>query len=282
MTKRYSDLIAIANSELAEKLQREKERDNDSDAEINAAAQPANHLFQNDVRRALLALNLFRYGLGLTFLVLISAVATDGDWNLLPILIQPKLFFFTSLVLLASAIVFTYLNRKKDSDISSLITFQLTLDVVLAGLITHSTGGLTSNFILLYLVVVATGSVVLPKKPALALASGAVILFFSEHVSSIYVDFDNAEANYYLLVTYSLTLMAVSLLVSHLAERIRSAEQPRYTPGAEKIDEFLQREEISALKAALEATDHNKTEAAKLLGLSFRSFRYKLNKFDIG
>jgi two-component system response regulator PilR (NtrC family) len=36
------------------------------------------------------------------------------------------------------------------------------------------------------------------------------------------------------------------------------------------------------LTAALESTNGNKTEAAKLLGMTFRSFRYKLTKYNLG
>ncbi len=35
------------------------------------------------------------------------------------------------------------------------------------------------------------------------------------------------------------------------------------------------------LEDALEKARYNKTRAAELLGISFRSFRYKLKKFDI-
>ena len=54
-----------------------------------------------------------------------------------------------------------------------------------------------------------------------------------------------------------------------------------YVPGDETIDEYLVRQEKTALKAALATTEGNKTEAAKLLGMTFRSFRYKLTKYDI-
>ena len=39
--------------------------------------------------------------------------------------------------------------------------------------------------------------------------------------------------------------------------------------------------ETQLLKDALNRTGGNRTEAAKLLGISFRSIRYKLDKFGI-
>ena len=48
----------------------------------------------------------------------------------------------------------------------------------------------------------------------------------------------------------------------------------------ENIDRLLQRTEKEAILKALEKTGGNKTKAAKLLGISFRSLRYKLTKID--
>ena len=47
------------------------------------------------------------------------------------------------------------------------------------------------------------------------------------------------------------------------------------------LEDFLTRIEVSLLKQALERTRGNKTEAAKLLGLNFRSFRYRLAKYGL-
>ncbi len=47
------------------------------------------------------------------------------------------------------------------------------------------------------------------------------------------------------------------------------------------LEDFLARIEVSLLKQALSRTRGNKTEAAKLLGLNFRSFRYRLAKYGL-
>ena len=47
------------------------------------------------------------------------------------------------------------------------------------------------------------------------------------------------------------------------------------------LEDLLTRIEVSLLKQALERTRGNKTEAAKLLGLNFRSFRYRLAKYGL-
>ncbi len=54
-----------------------------------------------------------------------------------------------------------------------------------------------------------------------------------------------------------------------------------FVVGDEPLDQYLERVERKALIDALQQTGHNKTEAAKLLGLTFRAFRYKLSKFGL-
>jgi two-component system, NtrC family, response regulator PilR len=51
--------------------------------------------------------------------------------------------------------------------------------------------------------------------------------------------------------------------------------------GAESLDDYLERLERSAIETALAKTNQNKTAAAKLLGISFRALRYKLEKLGI-
>ena len=50
--------------------------------------------------------------------------------------------------------------------------------------------------------------------------------------------------------------------------------------GNDNISAFLEKTEQEAIYAALEKTNGNKTKAAELLGISFRSLRYKLTKID--
>jgi len=56
---------------------------------------------------------------------------------------------------------------------------------------------------------------------------------------------------------------------------------PRLTENGIDLDKILQNIEISYLKKALELTSGVKTEAAKLLNLSFRSFRHRLSKYGL-
>jgi two-component system response regulator PilR (NtrC family) len=52
-------------------------------------------------------------------------------------------------------------------------------------------------------------------------------------------------------------------------------------PGSESLDEYLERIERGVIEQALSKTNQNKTAAAKLLGISFRALRYKLEKLGI-
>jgi two-component system response regulator PilR (NtrC family) len=52
-------------------------------------------------------------------------------------------------------------------------------------------------------------------------------------------------------------------------------------PGSESLDDYLERIERGVIEQALSKTNQNKTAAAKLLGISFRALRYKLEKLGI-
>lgn len=51
--------------------------------------------------------------------------------------------------------------------------------------------------------------------------------------------------------------------------------------GELALDEYIERIEIQEIEKALEKTRWNRTEAAKLLGISFRTMRYKMKKLGI-
>ena len=49
----------------------------------------------------------------------------------------------------------------------------------------------------------------------------------------------------------------------------------------ESLDDYIENIEKKMLEDALKKAKYNKTRAAEMLGISFRSFRYKLKKFEI-
>ena len=58
------------------------------------------------------------------------------------------------------------------------------------------------------------------------------------------------------------------------------ASSKEFNAQKESIDSFLERTEKEAILKAIEKTGGNKTKAAEFLGISFRSLRHKLTKFD--
>ena len=60
------------------------------------------------------------------------------------------------------------------------------------------------------------------------------------------------------------------------------AEPEAFPEQGLDLDVLLARVEQKWLRMALEAADGNRTKAARLLKMSFRSFRYRLAKFDLG
>jgi two-component system response regulator PilR (NtrC family) len=56
---------------------------------------------------------------------------------------------------------------------------------------------------------------------------------------------------------------------------------PVFNPAEGSLEEYLERIEKNMLTRALEDNKWNKTAAAKQLGLSFRSFRYRLKRLNL-
>ena len=63
---------------------------------------------------------------------------------------------------------------------------------------------------------------------------------------------------------------------------ISLAETPAQRSGGDNLESLLDRVEKETLVKALEQTRGNKTAAAKLLGISFGAFRYRLQKLGLG
>ena len=59
------------------------------------------------------------------------------------------------------------------------------------------------------------------------------------------------------------------------------SESTKYDPAMGPLEDYLEAIEKKAITLALEENKWNKTAAAKQLGLSFRSFRYRLKKLDL-
>jgi two-component system response regulator PilR (NtrC family) len=68
-------------------------------------------------------------------------------------------------------------------------------------------------------------------------------------------------------------------LPANLTEEEAEAEYK--SSSGESLDDYLERLERAAIENALGKTNQNKTAAAKLLGISFRALRYKLEKLGI-
>ena len=60
-----------------------------------------------------------------------------------------------------------------------------------------------------------------------------------------------------------------------------NTEYPDYDPAMESLEDYLDGIERKAITTALEENKWNKTAAAKQLGLTFRSFRYRLKKLNM-
>ncbi len=74
--------------------------------------------------------------------------------------------------------------------------------------------------------------------------------------------------------------------LSSLPSTVLQTSQNRFdgiklSPEGMNLEEFIARVETDLIKQALQLSGNNKTRAAELLGLSFRSFRYRLEKYNL-
>ncbi|MDR3158313.1 MAG: sigma-54 dependent transcriptional regulator [Zoogloeaceae bacterium] len=61
-----------------------------------------------------------------------------------------------------------------------------------------------------------------------------------------------------------------------------AAGEDAVVPGTETLEDLLDRVERSAILSALEQTKGNRTAAARVLGVSFRSLRYRMDRLNMG
>ena len=80
------------------------------------------------------------------------------------------------------------------------------------------------------------------------------------------------------------TITPDDLMLEHVEVRdagdVSSGAQPSKAED-ETLDDYIENIEKKMLEDALKKAKYNKTRAAELLGISFRSFRYKLKKFGV-
>jgi len=71
------------------------------------------------------------------------------------------------------------------------------------------------------------------------------------------------------------------LPASAMSDEETIGDQSFESGGEHSLDDYLEQVERQAIESALNKTNQNKTAAAKLLGISFRALRYKLEKLGI-
>jgi len=76
-------------------------------------------------------------------------------------------------------------------------------------------------------------------------------------------------------------ITASDLAINQPASPVSTTSESAPAVEGESLDDYLQRIERTAIMDALEKSGQNKTAAAKLLGITFRALRYKLEKLGI-
>lgn len=73
----------------------------------------------------------------------------------------------------------------------------------------------------------------------------------------------------------------VSLAGEHIIAEEPNAALPGFQMGHTQLQDYLDDVERQILQQALTYTRYNRTQAAKVLGISFRSMRYRLDRLSI-
>lgn len=187
--------------------------------------------------KALFYLNIFRFSLALIFCTMAIFGADKTDITITNL----RLFLSASLLMLATSIIYAFAYSQAKNYAKQLTSAQFIIDLLLAILIIHACGSVNSNLGFLLYIVVGTGSVVLPRLQALALAAGAILLMFYEHFYSIFSY--SIEPKYSMIGFLGAALFATSMIVSNLARRARLAE----VSLGEEHEKLLALEEINQL-----------------------------------
>ena len=64
-------------------------------------------------------------------------------------------------------------------------------------------------------------------------------------------------------------------------EAVAAAPLEGFVLGRTQIQDYLDEVERAIIEQALQKTRYNRTQAAKLLGISFRSMRYRMERLGI-
>ncbi len=73
-----------------------------------------------------------------------------------------------------------------------------------------------------------------------------------------------------------------SLVIYDQAQPDTQLGPERVLQGRISLDQYLEEQDQNILQSALERTQGHKSKAAELVGLSFRQFRYRLSKYNLG
>ena len=277
MTEQKHNLISIANPKLAEALSNSSQAPNEqrgNEHSIDTLILQHGRV-QQQVWRAVFTLNIIRYLIALcllTTLVFAPQVIVTK---------QNELLIGCTLIILCSAIAFSYASKKQHGTLTLVLSLQFLIDLVVATVLISIIETNNQAFFFVYFLIVSTGSVVLSRRKAIGLASAAIGLMIANAWIGRTFLTDRPPADVGVIASNAAILIGIAFFISFVAQQLSKRQLSQYVPGTESLESYLMREEINAIQNALQQTQGNKTQAAALLGLTFRSFRYKLVKYKL-
>lgn len=188
---------------------------------FNSAQQPKHTSKQNEAKtwRPLRFLNIYRFSLA-TLFVLLHHI----DRLPLPLgMVDPKLFYYTSLGYLGFSLLAMIPVFKRQPNFMLQLTMHVIADVIFITLLMHASGGVSSGVGMLLVISVANGSMIAGGRAPMffaALASLGILAeqVFTELTHSLH------QVNYPLAGILGFTLFVTAIIAHVLARRARESE----------------------------------------------------------
>jgi two-component system sensor histidine kinase PilS (NtrC family) len=202
--------------------------------------------------------------------ILVAAVFVWNEADPTDTLIATLAFAFAILSTAASAILGDVDRRTPGL---AFLGWQCVIDLLLITAVVHVTGGWSSQFAALYILVIASAALLLPLRGGIAVAVGACVLYAAD------VLWLRAGTSYVGIMVQITVFVIVSVGAGYVSSRLRQAGVGREALAAQLVTVQLEAADIlRTIRAGIVTVDgqgnllYANPSASDLLGLDLRSF----------
>lgn len=172
--------------------------------------------------------------------------------------LYPSLFFVTSLIYGAVAIVFMLLAATRVSGFYFQVLLQLGIDIGVITLLMHASDGVSSGLGMLLIMVIAAGGILISGYIATALAAIAALAVLFEHSYLVFFQGIDTDSHYTQAGLLGMAFFATALLSQVLMARARKSEKlvvqrERDLANLDQLNEYI----VQQLKVGVLVVAHN-------------------------